>query len=101
MPHRRRDVGDAGQRRAQVPLDIHRERLERRHVETRGTAGRRSGAGSNISRLSDHRNAVSVLPLPVGARISVDSPRAMGGQPRFCGAVGRLKRRETTRATAG
>src|SRR5688572_24923062 len=46
-----------------------------------------SGTGSNISRLSDHRKAVSVLPLPVGARISVESPRAIGGQPRFCGAV--------------
>jgi hypothetical protein len=27
-----------------------------------------------------HRKAVSVLPLPVGARINVDSPRAIGGQ---------------------
>jgi hypothetical protein len=47
-----------------------------------------SGVGSNIRRLSDHKNAVSVLPLPVGARISVDSPREIAGHPRFCGAVG-------------
>ena len=31
----------------------------------------------------------SVLPVPVGAKISVFSPRAMTGQPWTCGAVGR------------
>src|SRR5262245_34520960 len=44
--------------------------------------------GSNISRFRHHRNAVNVLPLPVGARMSVDSPRAMAGQPSSCGRVG-------------
>ena len=34
------------------------------------------------------RNAVSVLPDPVGARISVCSPDAMAGQPRSCASVG-------------
>src|ERR1017187_1388101 len=34
------------------------------------------------------RNAASVLPVPVGARIRVDSPRAIAGQPWRCGAVG-------------
>src|SRR4029453_2962934 len=46
------------------------------------------GGGSNISRFRPHRNAVSVLPLPVGARMSVDSPRAMAGHPSSCGRVG-------------
>jgi hypothetical protein len=46
------------------------------------------GSGANISRSRHQRNALSVLPLPVGARISVDSPRAMAGQPRACGRVG-------------
>ena len=35
-----------------------------------------------------HRNAVSVLPLPVGAQISVCSPSAMGGHPLTCAGVG-------------
>ena len=42
--------------------------------------------------LMAHRNAVSVLPLPVGARISVDSPRAIAGQPSVCGGVGAVER---------
>src|SRR5262245_34475922 len=47
-----------------------------------------AGGGSNISRFRHARNAVNVLPLPVGARMSVDSPRAMAGQPSSCGRVG-------------
>ena len=35
-----------------------------------------------------HRNAVSVLPEPVGARISVWSPLAMAGQPLSWASVG-------------
>ena len=46
------------------------------------------GTGSNMIRLMHQRKAVSVLPLPVGARMSVDSPRAIAGQPRVCGGVG-------------
>jgi hypothetical protein len=80
-------VGDAGERRAQVALDVDRQRLERRDVEHAAALGFGGGARrSNISRLRHHRNAVSVLPLPVGARISVDSPRAIAGQPSCCGA---------------
>ena len=54
----------------------------------RGSAPCVGGGGSNISRLRHQRKAASVLPLPVGARISVDSPRAMAGQPSCCGRVG-------------
>ena len=46
------------------------------------------GDGRNIIRLIAHRKAARVLPLPVGARISVDSPRAMAGHPCACGGVG-------------
>ena len=35
-----------------------------------------------------HRNAASVLPVPVGAHTSVWSPAAMAGQPSAWGAVG-------------
>ena len=68
-----RAVGDAGERRAQVALDVDGQRLERRDVE-HAAPPIRSGGASNISRLMHQRNAVSVLPLPVGARISVDRP---------------------------
>jgi hypothetical protein len=44
---------------------------------------------------------VSVLPLPVGAKISVDSPRAMAGQPSACARVGAGKDRRNHSATAG
>ena len=86
-PRRCGDLRDAGERRAQVALDVHRERLERRDVE-HAAAAALGGAGANISRSRHHRNAASVLPLPVGARISVDSPRAIAGQPSVCGRVG-------------
>src|ERR1041384_8869107 len=35
-----------------------------------------------------HRNAASVLPLPVGASSSVDCPRLIGGHPCACAVVG-------------
>ena len=47
------------------------------------------------------RKAVSVLPLPVGARISVDSPRAMAGQPSVWGGVGASNEARNQSATAG
>ena len=40
------------------------------------------------NRSMPHRNAVSVLPEPVGARISVWSPAAMAGQPSSWALVG-------------
>ncbi len=36
-------------------------------------------------RLMHHKKAARVLPLPVGARISADSPREIAGQPVICG----------------
>ena len=44
------------------------------------------------SRSMTARNAVSVLPLPVGAAISTCSPFAIAGQPSRCGSVGAGKR---------
>jgi hypothetical protein len=41
-----------------------------------------------MSRFKHHRNAASVFPLPVGARMSVDSPDAIAGHPSCCGLVG-------------
>jgi hypothetical protein len=47
------------------------------------------------------RNAVSVFPLPVGARMSVDSPRAIAGHPWDCGGVGASNEPRNHSATAG
>ena len=41
----------------------------------------------NTRLLRHQRKAVRVLPVPVGARMRVESPRAMAGQPSRCGAV--------------
>ena len=75
---RGRAVGDAGERGAEVALDVDGERLQRRKVE-HAAAGpgdfvpgalspslASAGGGSNISRLMHQRKAVRVLPLPVG-----------------------------------
>ena len=40
-----------------------------------------SGAGVNMMRLMHHKKAARVLPVPVGARMRVDSPRAIAGHP--------------------
>ena len=54
-----------------------------------------------MSRLMHHRKAVSVFPLPVGARMSVDSPRAIAGHPCVCGGVGAANDARNQSATAG
>ena len=45
----------------------------------------------DMSRSMAHKNAASVLPVPVGAHTSVWSPAAMAGQPPVWGAVGAAK----------
>src|SRR5580700_7467534 len=55
----------------------------------------------NIKRLMHQRNAARVLPVPVGARIRVESPREIAGQPRICGRVGPVKTAENQSRTAG
>ena len=49
--------------------------------------GRLAGTGGNMSRSRAHRKAVSVLPLPVGAQMSVHSPAAIAGHPSVCARV--------------
>src|ERR1700730_18095165 len=44
-----------------------------------------------MSGLMHQRKAAKVFPVPVGARIKVDSPRAIAGQPCTCGLVGAAK----------
>lgn len=48
-----------------------------------------------------HRNAVSVLPLPVGALTRTCSPLAMAGQARSCASVGAANRPSNHLRTSG
>src|SRR5262245_6281742 len=65
----------------------------------------RSGSGvwrSSRNRLSMlQRNAVSVLPEPVGDTISTCSPREMAGQPSSCGRGGARNDARNQEATGG
>jgi hypothetical protein len=54
-----------------------------------------------MSRSIPQRNAVSVLPEPVGARIRVWSPAAMAGQPRAWASVGAGNEVENHSLTGG
>ena len=56
---------------------------------------------SRSSRSIPQRNAASVLPEPVGARIRVWSPAAIAGQPRSWAGVGSAKARANHSATTG
>lgn len=47
-----------------------------------------SGGGDETSRSIALKKAASVLPLPVGAQMSVWSPRRIDGQPWIWGGVG-------------
>src|SRR6202011_5876681 len=55
----------------------------------------------NMSRLMHQRKAARVFPVPVGARIKVDSPRAIAGQPCTCGLVGAAKTASNHSRTGG
>ena len=47
-----------------------------------------SSSGRRASESIPHRKALSVLPEPVGAQISVFAPEAIAGQPSACAGVG-------------
>ena len=68
---------------------------------TTRSRSRFAGSGENMSRSMQDRNAASVLPMPVGARRSVLSPRRIGGQPSACAGVGREKVRANQARVAG
>ena len=99
-----RRQGDPGQRRPQVALDVVGQRLERRDVQDRtGRAPRASGAGLGwvASRSRHQRNAARVLPLPVGAWMSVCRPLEIAAQPRAWASVGASKLARNQSRTAG
>ena len=78
--------------RPEVLLDVDGQGPQRREVDHPGALLRRRRAtGSTASRSRAQRNADRVLPVPVGARMSVWSPSAIAGQPVICGGVGAWK----------
>ena len=78
-----------GERALEVALNVVVQRLERRDVEDLHRVGERlRAAPSTMSWFSSQRNAASVLPVPVGARMSVCAPLAIAGHPSRCGALG-------------
>ena len=87
---------------AQVALDVHRQRLERRDVDDAAALGLRRAPGANISRSIAARNAASVLPEPVGAKTSALSPPAIAGPAEPLRPRRRARRsRRTTPAPPG
>ena len=82
------DARDAGERRAQVALDVDRERLERRDVEDAAALGLPPARAANIRRSIAARKAASVLPEPVGAKTSVDGPPGWPASPAPARGVG-------------
>ena len=94
---------DAGQRRFEVEADVVGQRLQRRDVDDRGLVGQRrraAGPGAPARRCAA-RNAVSVLPEPVGAATSVWRPARIAGHAAACASVGAAKRRLNQPPTAG
>lgn len=61
----------------------------------------RGGVGSRASRSRHHRNAARVLPLPVGAWMSVCRPAAIAAQPPTWAGVGRSNADPNHERTAG
>ena len=84
-------LADPGQRRAQVALDVDRQRLERGDVEDAAARPARPAGGAAASRSSDHRKAASVLPEPVGATTRACSPLLIASQAPSWAAVGATK----------
>ena len=80
-PSRGRGQRDAGQRGAEVALDVVGQRLERADVEDADATSRVRRGARLVRRSSDQRNAASVLPLPVGAWMSVWRPWLIAAQP--------------------
>ena len=94
---------DAGERRFEVECGCRStapSAARRRRPRSR-RRGRRARRPSRTSPSSAARNAVSVLPDPVGAATSVCRPARIAGQAATCAAVGAANVRLNQPATAG
>ena len=85
VPSRSERAEDPSKGLVEVPRDVLVQGLQRRDVKDPNPA-RPLGTRQRWSRQA--RNAASVLPDPVGAKIRVFRPDAIDGQPSRCGGVG-------------
>ena len=104
-PRRSRGEGDAGQRRAQVALDVVGQRLERRDVQDADRAGRLAGrrrarVGREPVEASRGRRPGSCH-SPSGRGSACAGRSAMASQPRACASVGASKLARNQSRTAG
>ena len=76
---------------AQVALDVDGQGLERGDVQDPAAQHRVVGRTPAAIRSSDHRNAASVLPEPVGATTRASRPRWTASHAPVCAAVGAAK----------
>ena len=102
-PEPGRGVPYAGQRCAQVALDVDGQRLERGDVEhpaaPLGPSVRGGGAAASLS--IAHRNAARVLPEPVGATTRVSSPSPIACHaPAWAASAPRTPRQTTPASPA-
>jgi hypothetical protein len=79
--------GNSHQRRAQVAFNVHRERFNRRNVYY-AAAPSCSGDWAKHQSIDAPQTCGKRFPVPAGARITVDSLRAIAGHPALCGRVG-------------
>ena len=92
--HRRAPPGPAARRRRRCRPAARAGCARRRSSAPSGARGRAAApaavrpAGPATMPFRAHRNAASVLPEPVGARMRLCSPSAIGGQPRSWAGVG-------------
>ena len=98
--------GDPGERRPEVALDVVGQGLERGDVQDADAArvrlrGRRAGRATRPAGRGVQRNAARVLPLPVGAWISVWWPLAIAAQPSAWACVGAANELSNQARTAG
>ena len=87
-------VGDPGQRRAQVALDVDGQRLQRRDVDDAAALASSPGPARTSAGRAPRGRRSAFFRCRSGAKISVQSPAAMAGQPSVCARVGTERRRE-------
>ena len=93
-PSSLRDLGDLGEGRFEVALDVVAEGLQGRDVDDLGlVASSVPASASRIRESMPARKAARVLPEPVGAAMRTSRPERMTGQPAAWASVGAAKRR--------
>ena len=95
IPALQRQLLNLAQRPLKILLHIVRQRLQRRNVNDMRLRHQPPSSAARNSLSMHTRNAASVLPDPVGAEISVGSPRRIARPSlQSCGSVGVPNRRD-------